>query len=477
MKETQLPLIGSPVNTPKKSLVRQRSHSFDHSDLFRRTSGGANSSGSRSNDHDTRITDTDTDSLDDGALLHSQSGSRLEIGDSCNYHLLPQLAANAKMSFVRVYVTVKTFSPRNRTAVVAVYFQPTTLLYELIVIDVVEQSEYCRIYVYQSEIFKQLHKRKIAKLAQVKDSDKPRLYSPVQVSRRPDRRRRTTDNEYVSKQLATWQESNAVDTGSDDINLDAIDLRNKAELSSNKDLLTKALVKLLALSQESSSSIEPRFRLINDVTSLAFTTYSSVPEELKGIRKTNPDIPSLISQAKGILDVKDATASLKASVNSAGTYTKHAHSDLVGLNNYGQNSSMTYLYSGNGTKNPNIFKWRGTLQHAISRVMQRNRIAKNARKKWGEVVDNAVDLKNTKLNEISEGKHGPDGEYRRHQVDKPSSSRSTVKLRARRRGIVARGLEGSDECPLTVEEMNLYREEMAERRRLTKAKSEKLLKL
>jgi hypothetical protein len=473
MKETQLPLIGSPVNVPKRSLVRQRSHSFDHSDLFRRTSGGENSSGSRSNDTCITGADTDTDSLDDGALLHSQSGSRLEIGDSCNYHLLPQLAANAKMSFVRVYVTVKTFAPRNRTAVVAVYFQPTTLLYELIVIDVVEQSEYCRIYVYQSEIFKQLHKRKMTKLAQVKDSDKPRLYSPVQVSRRPDRRRRTTDNEYVSKQLATWQESNAVDTGSDDINLDAIDLRNKAELSSNNDLLTKALIKFLVLGQESA----PRFRLINDLTSLAFTTYSSVPEELKGISKTNPDIPSLISQAKGILDVKDATASLKASVNSAGTYTKHAHTNLVGLNNYGQNSSMTYLYSGEGTKNPNVLKWRGTLQHAISRVMQRNRIAKSARKKWGEVVDNAVDLKNTKLNEIAEGKHGPDGEYRRHQVDKPSSSRSTVKLRARRRGIVARGLEGSDECPLTVEEMSQYREEMAARRRLTKAKTEKLLKL
>ena len=94
--------------------------------------------------------------------------------------------------------------------------------------------------------------------------------------------------------------------------------------------------------------------------------------------------------------------------------------------------------------------------------------ARRLLKQGGQVVDDATTHKKEKLEEIASTKQWPGGDFRKH---KPQ-----VKPRARRRGIMAR-LEGSDEFPLSAEEMQQYREEMAARKQLKKEKTEKLLKL
>jgi hypothetical protein len=394
--------------------------------------------------------------------------------DSLLHQKSVNVVSHAKMSFVRVYVGLKTFLPRNKTVVIAIFFQPIVLVYEIICLDILDQEEVCRLYVYQTELIFQLHKRRALlelnqkKLLQRQKTSKMLLVPPPLSPQRKDdeqtsrlkrvktmkkKIRRRTDAEAALQEAKKWQADQKAEELSpddeDDIDLDSIDalflLNTKSAPSS---FFPKVILKCLK-TQKDATGLDYRIQLINDLTLTPMTAFYTIPGDLKSVLPTFVNARVLIAQAKSLVSVHNATRSLKASVDSAAVCSDHAHTDLEGL----QEEAATYVQE--DSLNPNVLKWRALWQSSINAIIQRNRIARRMRCNWGNLIKELITEKREKdavASEASARRKG-EGGFRK------------LKIRTRRKGVMAHA-DGNNGVPFTPEAMAQYREEMAARKEL-----------
>jgi hypothetical protein len=500
-----------PKTSNVRVLVRQRSHSFDSRDIF-----------GKNHDHGQHLTPSSTkrktqqtpglnllsqrspqqcpgsmpkilrrvDSKDDLSIapsLHSSSSATAtttsslpEISprsvrkcqdDSLLHQKSVNVVSHAKMSFVRVYVGLKTFLPRNKTVVIAIFFQPIVLVYEIIFLDILDQEEVCRLYVYQTELIFQLRKRRALmvldqkKLLQRQKTSKMLLVSPPLSPHQENARlkraktmkkkiRRRTDAEAALQEAKKWQADQKAEELSpddeDDIDLDSIDslflLNTKSAPSS---FFPKVILKCLQ-TQKDAIGMDYRIQLMNDLTLTPMTAFYTIPGDLKSVLPTFVDARVLIAQAKSLVSVHNVTRSLKASVDSAAVCSDHAHTDLEGL----QEEVTTYVQE--DSLNPNVLKWRALWQSSINAIIKRNRIARRMRCNWGNLIKELITEKREKdavSSEASARRKG-EGGFRK------------LKIRTRRKGIMAQSGDDSEESSFSPQDMAQYREEMAARKDL-----------
>ena len=351
----------------RRIIVRQRSraHSFDDKEIFQKDDTDNDSSKPSDNNKDNH------DEKDNRPVLPSlQSSSSTQSSlpilsprTVSSFKYDGHIQSNVQMSFVRVYAGLKTFLPRNKTVVVTIFFQPILKVYEIIIFDILETKEICRLYLYQAEIIKQLRKRcamvlfnkeKLKKhvsfMSKVpsEDSSSPKLSEKknnrqnraAKVKQKKTRRR--TDSECTTQSVNKWRhamdllkDTEVVKSDSaDDIDLDTVDvdmLLNVKTLSSL--FFTKVILKCMNLLQV--ASVVARYQITNDLTLDVFTTFTHIPEELKSLLPTVVDAKTMIAQGKQLAVVEVTTNSLKNSVNSADVFTTNAHQDLKELDNNG----------------------------------------------------------------------------------------------------------------------------------------------
>jgi hypothetical protein len=383
--------------------------------------------------------------------------------------------SNVQMSFIRVYVGFKTFYPRNKTVVVAIFYQPTLQVYEVVIIDPVDEKEVSRMYLYQTEIVLQLRRRNAVKSQKEQSKPSPSqlpglLLAPIE---RPGSRqsrakktvkkiRRRTEQDLVKTEVYKWQnikeDTEYRQNAEDEIDLDTVDIHAFNSKSLSQLLFPKVLLK--CLQTDKAGGVDDQYRFVNEKLQSQFQTYSSIPEGLKTLLPTYIDATVLIAQAKSVISVKNATDSLKQTVNAAGSFTEHTRADLQVMNDVPVRS-----YKDEEKLNPNVLKWRMLWQFAISTVMKQNRIAKQIRQNWGFAVQGAIVDKQEK-------------EEAAQAVITQQRPAGFRKLRTRRHGLSSQS-ESSlcGEMPLSVADMSQYREEMASRRQLKKEKSRKIMNM
>lgn len=473
-------------NSNRRVIARQKSHSFDDAD-------GLSDEGDNNQCEDVVRKDDSVKkdtirkpfrkegSRDDinvapsantsfGASSDATSSLRLSYrtnkDDSYSERFSKGVVSGAQNSFVRVYVGLKTFLPRNKTVVIAIYIQAAALIYEVVIIDVLDEKEVCRFYVSQGEIVFQLRKRKVAQkqskfapLPPTNEEGTTELGEKI-ISRKTtastgngnkpiNKTRRRTDGESTLSEVRKWQnnQEGALKLDfDDDIDLDTVDVNTFTTTKLPSNFFPRIILK--SLKSNRIAGMQYRYRLVNDMTKGNFTTFNTVPDEIKSALPTFVDAKALIAQAKSLSGIHEATSSLKASVTTADTYALTTNTDFKGT------VTESKQFAHENTRNPNVFKWRFTWQKAIETAIAENRFAKNIRKNWGQLID-----------QFSTSRRIRDQERQRYVENRSGksdgSSSGFRKFRSRRIGVQA----DTDNSLLDVNEMAKLRQEMASKRK------------
>jgi hypothetical protein len=375
------------------------------------------------------------------------------------------------------------------------------LVYEIIIFDIIDEKEFCRLYVYQSEVVMQLRKRgamvqhnrikqlksEVASLPLVPPPSSSPVANPNSRQHRAKqakkRMRRRTDQELAERTASEWQSEQLEDLSKLTADDDVIDLDTVESHTLNSKTLPPLFfprVILTCLKSTRVHGMEHRFWLLNDLTLLPFNVFANIPEELKSLLPTIVDAKTLIIQAKRVAAVADATSSLKRIVNAAHSFTEHAHVELRAMD------VEQVTYADEGKLNPNTMKWRMMWQKSINAIIRKNKLSRRVRSDWTVLMKALVAEKREKealarsvelarLGLASERAGGGSSGFR--------------KLRTRRKGILVSSGSGlgdnngggssssAGEIPLTPEDMVQYREEMAHRRQLKREKTNKMLNI
>ena len=418
-----------------------------------------------------------SESNDDLAALPqlSTAQSTCTSGASLIVNQLDITSTEKKFSFVRLHTALKTFSPRNETVVVSIYFEPTVLLYEVVVVDILVEKVVSRIYVYQKEISIQMWRRKAVLKKQEKLKYFTEPYDNLQrktnglKSRKttqqskggsaPKHRQRRVNNELdLNSKIKEWNENDSVCKFFNQNKTDSIKVNDDVEFTSDgidndkKDSQSLSFVTAIIDSLNSCrTGYNYRYRLMNDLTAHPFVTFSNIPESLKAELQPAPvDAHSSVSQAKKIHMLEQSTNSLKECVHLANDFAGSTVADLKRIEN-----EETADYKQVDALNPNRIVWRLRWQFAIKVTIETNRNRKKLREEWSQLATNLL-LRKRKDEEEQLSFQRNNMGYRKH------------KIRTRRFGLSCDGVGGGGDFPVSVEQIAQYREEMSVRRKKKK---------
>ena len=444
--------------SPRRNILqRQRSKSFEDKKFLCKDNTFSQSSASK--EKKSKSASERGESIDDVCVrISTKSLSGTDV--VCPQVLCPQQLnsiSRAERSFVRIQTELKTFTPRNETVAVAIFFEPFSLVYEVIILDVLDEEEVQRIYIYQREIIFQLRQRKTSMTLKNKLFSKKELTTDhlsvrkESIGQAKGHRRKRKSGQFQMKLMSSkWHMENGDDEENNDtheeIDLDTIDIQSLERSSPQPLIFAGIIMKCIRSYRQHNKSV---YCLVNDLTSKTFTCFSQVPDDLKQVSSATFDAKELITKARSISAVKKSTINLKKSVNCVDGYVDPSKEFPI----------SEHEYSERNTRNPNQLKWRLMWQFAINAVMERNKARKRIRKSWGDLISQALEEKRQREEDakaiLRENKSG----FRK------------LRVKTRRIG-VSSNVDGECEYLQAVNEVaNQYKEEMQARRKLKKEKT------
>ena len=355
----------------------------------------------------------------------------------------------AERSFVRIYTGLKTFTPRNETVAVAIFFEPLSLVYEIVILDLLDEAEVRRLYVFQGEIIFQLRQRKTSTALKAENSKNSLKNSPQMGLVNRKKSRRYNNQSELKSMVSKWQMNN--DTEKDDtqeIDLDTIDIRSLNRTSVQPLMFAKIIMKCLRSQRQRNVS---RYCLVNDMIAKNFTCFSHIPEDMKKVIPSTIDAKDLIVKAKSISAVKESTSTLKKSLDNVDEVVDACRELPV----------IEHHYCQQNTRNPNQLKWRLKWQFAIAAVIKENKARKQIRSGWGDLISLAYEEKKDKAEAEAKIHHRDDVDFRK------------LRVKTRRIGINSEMNRDGDLTQSVATLANQYKTEMQARRKLKSEKSGK----